>query len=72
MSYVTCPCGFRADGFASEAMAAYRAHRCQQHEPEPGADERTGRSNWPGAVESVAFLAFLVVVCLICAGVIRR
>ncbi len=69
-SYVTCPCGFRSDGFAADAMAAYRAHQCTYHDAEPEPEER--ESGWPGTVEWVALLVAVVLLCLICAGVINR
>lgn len=69
MSFVTCPCGFRADGFAAEAMAAYRAHQCQHHDAEPVEEaDSGGRENWPSTVGFIALLVFIAAMCLICRG----
>lgn len=67
MSYVTCPCGFRADGFAADAMAAYRAHACQHHEVEAPQETDAGGDSWPGTVAFIVLLVAVVAVCLICA-----
>lgn len=68
MSYVTCPCGFRADGFAADAMAAYRAHACQHHEVETPEENATARPTWSSTVGFIALLVAVIAVCLICAG----
>lgn len=64
MSYVTCPCGFRADGLFREANAAYRAHGCQYHEAEDvDQDEPPAHTSWAAIVGWIALLVFLSFVC---------
>lgn len=66
MSYITCPCGFRADTAddqfddMTDCLASFRAHGCQHH----AAEVRKERSDWAG---TVAFIALLVAVVAICA-----
>jgi hypothetical protein len=66
MSQFTCPCGFRVDGYAREAWAAYRQHGCQHHQAEPvdpdDVDTSSGMS-WPGVLGLVAVLLFLSFIC---------
>lgn len=66
MSQFTCPCGFRSDGYAREAWAAYRQHSCAHHvgEPVEGPDEETSSGmSWPGMFGLVAVLLFLSFIC---------
>lgn len=56
-SYITCPCGFRAEGTPKDALAGYRAHQCSLHEPAATAP------TWPGVVAWIALLLFLSFAC---------
>lgn len=66
MSYITCPCGFRAEMGEDEIdtpgdlMRAYRMHGCERHAAEVQPTESRG---WSGAAVSIAFLAAVVVIC---------
>lgn len=71
MSYVTCPCGFRADGVFREANDAYRAHECEYHDADV-AVEPARRSDWPGALVLVVCLVAVVVVCALCTRAMIR
>ncbi len=66
MSYVTCPCGFRADtaddGFddIGDCMRAFREHGGEHHAPETAPKN----PSWAG---TLAFIAIVLAVVAICA-----
>lgn len=72
MSFVTCPCGFRADGFAAETLAAYRAHQCDHHDAETVDPEPPQQVNGWHVAEAIAFLVLVAFVCWLCAGLVSR
>jgi hypothetical protein len=72
VSFVTCPCGFRADGFAGETLAAYRAHECDFHDAELVVEESPRPVNGWYIVEVFVFCILVGFVCWLCAGLVTR
>lgn len=66
MSFITCPCGFRADmgddgiDAPGDLMRAYRMHGCERHPAEVQPTEDRG---WSAAAVSIAFLVAVVLIC---------
>lgn len=72
MSFIECPCGFRADTQDDEyddltdCLTAYKAHGCEHHEPVRPAP--SSEYTWPGVARMlIGCIAFAVVVWL-CLG----